>query len=201
MCTYIITCVPKLGNTILADNFASTSQSNYLADFNDLGFNFIGSKDLPPTCAFDPSTQIGTIAVPLHPLLKPLAQNGGGLPTHATQLTSPVTDAGYRFGSTTDERGAPRPYDFVSLSNASDSSDIGAFELGNPDLGMSQGGSGGATLSWPAYYGDFILQSSPNLASPNGWMTVTNVPLLNGNRFFVFLNTTGTVQFFRLMSR
>ena len=48
-----------------------------------------------------------------------------------------MTDQGYSFGSTTDERGAPRPYDFISIPTpGGDGSDIGAFELGSSDLGL-----------------------------------------------------------------
>jgi hypothetical protein len=42
---------------------------------------------------------------------------------------SPAIDQGYSFGLSTDQRGYQRPFDDPYVSNASDGSDIGAFEL------------------------------------------------------------------------
>ena len=65
------------------------------------------------------------------PLLGPLADNGGPTKTHALLEGSPAIDQGNSFGESTDQRGLPRPSDFVGIPNASggDGSDIGAFEL------------------------------------------------------------------------
>ena len=43
-----------------------------------------------------------------------------------------------------DQRGAPRPFDFASIPNAAggDGSDIGAFELGIPTLGIQASATG-----------------------------------------------------------
>jgi len=199
---YAITCQSSIGNTILADNFASGSDSNYFIGFIDEGANYLGTDD-PKFCAGNlPTTRVGTVPSPLHPQLGPLAQNGGGLPTHATRPNSPVTDAGSDFGSTTDQRGAPRPYDFISIPNymGGNGTDIGAFELGDPDLGLGQG-SNGVVLSWPAYYGDFTLQSTTNLASPDSWGSVTDLPVLIGNVFAVTNRSVGANRFFRLITR
>jgi len=194
-------CLNDIGNTILADNYADTSCSNFLMNFNDLGYNFIGSDDHVIPCPFGGTTIIGTIATPIHPQLKPLAQNGGGLPTHATTPASPVTDQGSSFGLTTDERGAPRPYDFNTIPNASggDGSDIGAFELGNPDLGGGQGGNK-ILLTWPAYYGDFTVQSTSNLLAPGSWSSVTDLPVIIGSVFVISNNPVGANGFYRLKS-
>src|SRR5437660_985242 len=55
--------------------------------------------------------------------------------TVALQCTSPATDKGNRFGLTTDQRGAVRPFDLSDsvYPNAvgGDGSDIGAFESQN----------------------------------------------------------------------
>jgi hypothetical protein len=201
-------CIIPIANTILADNYASTVQSNYLAGFEDQGYNFIGSDDVNPGCPWGPTTQVGTVASPISPGLGPLAQNGSGLPTHAPLLQttastpSPVIDAGYSFGLTTDERGAPRPYDFPSMANAAggDGSDIGAFELGSPDLGLNVIGAD-AVVSWPGSYGDFILQSSTVLEGSNNWTAVPNAPVLMGSQLVVTNRLTNPEVFFRLRSQ
>ncbi|HXR48046.1 MAG TPA: choice-of-anchor Q domain-containing protein [Candidatus Limnocylindrales bacterium] len=195
------TCVNTIGNTILADNFASTVESNYDVYFGDNGYNFIGSLDLLFPCGILPTTQVGTVAVPIHPQLGPLAQNGGGLPTHATSLTSPVTDQGYSFGLTTDERGAPRPYVFSSIPKPAggDGSDIGAFELGSSDLGLDTV-SNNLVLSWPAYYGDFTLQSATNLQGSNNWTDVPGTPIVVGSQLVVTNPITSALMFYRLIN-
>jgi len=65
-----------------------------------------------------------------HPGLGPLQDNGGPTQTHALLPSSPAIDKGSSFGSTTDQRGLPRPYDNPRIPNAEggDGSDIGAFE-------------------------------------------------------------------------
>lgn len=196
---YLIVCANQIGNTILADNFASTTCSNYYIDLEDDGYNFIGSQDIG--CLFGSSSIAGTIASPIHPQLGPLAQNGGGLPTHATTLTSPVTDQGYSFGLTTDERGAPRPY-VLGLSEPSggDGSDIGAFELGSSGLGMSKT-SNNIVLSWPAYYGDFALQFVTRLQGSNNWNYLSATPVQVGSQLVVTNPMTNAIVFFRLISQ
>lgn len=188
-----------IANTILADNFASTSYPNFWMAFQDMGFNFIGSDDCG-CCPWMPSSQVGG-KPPIHPLLGPLAQNGGGMPTHATRLTSPVTDQGSSL-LPTDERGAPRVYDWPLIPNApgGNGADIGAFELGSTDLGAAIV-SNNIVLSWPAYYGDFVLQSAANLQGSNVWSNVPGTPVVISNQF-VFTNaTSSTSQFYRLVNQ
>ena len=112
-----------------------------------------------------------------------------------------MTDKGKSFGLTTDERGAPRPYDFNSIPNApgGDGSDIGAFELGSSDLGLGMG-SNNVVLSWPAYYGDFTLQSTSNLLAPGSWMIVTDSPVIIGSVFAVTNIPIGAYRFYRLIN-
>jgi hypothetical protein len=201
---YSITCNNKIGNTILSDNYATSANTNYYAGFNDLGFNFIGTWDVLG-CSWPNSTQVGSIASPIHAYLAPLAQNGSGLPTHATVAMVPatVTDAGNSFGTYSDERGAPRPYDIPIVPNAigGDGSDIGAFELGSADLGLGMGGSSSnLVISWPAYYGDAVLQVSTNLHGSNIWGTAPDAPTLVGNLFVVTNRMTNRVMFYRLGS-
>jgi hypothetical protein len=195
-------CVCDIGNTILADNYADTSGSNYVSHFSDDGYNFIGSDDYP-LCSWSESVLVGTIALPIHSLLGPLMQNGGGLPTHATTLTSPVTDQGLNFGllfgETTDERGAPRPYVWsIPEPPGGDGSDIGAFELGSADLAAAISGNG-VVLSWPAWYGDFTLQSATSLKGANIWSDVPDTPVQVGNQVVVTNRTTNSLTFYRLV--
>jgi hypothetical protein len=192
-------CLNIIANTILADNYADTVYTNYLAEWTDLGYNFIGSEDYP-SCGFGPLSQVGVVAAPIHPQLGPLAQNGGGLPTHKTTLAGPVIDKGYSFGLTTDERGAPRPYSFgLPWAPGGDGSDIGAFERASTDLGMSQTNHN-AVLSWPAYYGDFVLQSTTNLLGTNNWSFVSVLPMQVGTNLTVTDPMTNALMFYRLIS-
>jgi CSLREA domain-containing protein len=72
------------------------------------------------------------------PLLAPLADNGGPTPTHAPAPVSPAVDRGTSDTALpavgprgSDQRGLPRPVDFLARANApgGDGADIGAFEL------------------------------------------------------------------------
>jgi hypothetical protein len=194
-------CINLIANSILADNYADTSYSNYYATWTDEGYNFIGSEDYLPDCGFGPTSRIGTIVAPIHPHPGPLAQNGGGLPTHATTLTSPVTDQGYSFGLTTDERGAPRPYVLGLTEPAGgDGSDVGAFELGKADLGMSKA-SNNLVLSWPAYYGDFSLQFATSLQGSNSWSYLSASPVQVGSQLVVTNPMTNSMMFYRLIGQ
>ncbi len=203
ICGYTISCNNPLANTILADNFATTRSSNYFAALKDIGYNFIGSDDFAP-CPWGPTSQVGTVPAPIHPLLGPLAQNGGGLPTHATRYSIPatVTDQGNSFGNPMDERGAPRPYIFPLIPEpaGSDGSDIGAFELGNTNLGAAVV-SNNLVLSWPASYGDFIVQSTPTLQGSNAWNNVSNAPVVISNQFVITIPITNGAQFYRMVSQ
>jgi hypothetical protein len=74
------------------------------------------------------------------PLLGPLQDNGGPTKTMAPAGGSPVINAGSAFGLTTDQRGAPRPFQFPGIQNAAggDGSDIGAYELALPDTKLTK---------------------------------------------------------------
>jgi hypothetical protein len=134
-----------------------------------------------------------------NPLLSPLADNGGLSATMAPLSGSPVLDQGKNSAPATDQRGAPRPFDFASIANAAggDGSDIGAFESGSPQLVIQKAGSA-AVLSWPSYYGGFIVQSVTNVLLSNAWTTVAGTPVVSGNQY-LFTNSpiTGN-KFYRL---
>jgi hypothetical protein len=200
VCGYTVgTCLDSFGNTVAAENYASTIYSNISVNVNDLGFNYFGDDNFVGGC-MTPLSRVGTLPSPLHPQLGPLLQNGGGLPTHAPMVGSPVIDWGFAFGTTTDERGAPRPYGSPAPGSGGDGSDVGAVEFGSPAMGMGKVGNG-VVISWPAYYGDFILQSGTNLNEPGNWSNVTNTPAVVNNQFTVTNGITGPRQFFRLINR
>jgi hypothetical protein len=124
-------------NTIIAQNSAtsgpdaSSGFASVPAPFTDKGGNLIGiagpgSGNTGFTAA---TTQTGTVATPLRPLLAPLANNGGptiGAPGLTQTLTteallpgSPALDKGVSAGApATDQRGVPR----------GSPPDIGAYE-------------------------------------------------------------------------
>ena len=61
-------------------------------------------------------------------MLGPLQNNGGPTQTHELLSGSPAIDKGDSFGLDKDQRGSDRPFDNAAITNASDGSDIGAFE-------------------------------------------------------------------------
>jgi hypothetical protein len=185
-------------NTLIARNTA-LSAPDLGGGFISGGYNFIGNSSGSGDAFLDGinNDQVGTSASPLDPQLSSLDDFGGSAPTHALLSGSPAIDQGKSFGLTTDQRGAPRPFDYPSVNNASggDASDIGAFESGRPQLNLRKDGTN-AVLSWPAYYGGFSLEFSTNFPSSSDWLLAdgsavvvdnqyqqTNSPIA-GNRFF-----------------
>lgn len=117
-----------LRNSIIAANTASTPDvSSSSGSLSSGGFNLIGNPG--PIAVNGTNDQKGTPAEPLDPLLFPLADNGGGTPTHALRVNSPALDTGSRFGAIADQRGATRPFDVASIAGPGDQSDIGAVEM------------------------------------------------------------------------
>lgn len=95
------------------------------------GFNL----DEDGSCHLDGGSDLNGAPAGLDPVLR---DNGGPTPTHALLSGSRAIDRGNSFGSTTDQRGLPRPSDFPSISNreGGDGSDIGAFELQAPPIDL-----------------------------------------------------------------
>jgi fibronectin-binding autotransporter adhesin len=180
-----------LGNTIVAGNTAADGPDGS-GTFTSENYNLIQTST---GMAINGSTTHNLIG--MNPLLGPLTNNGGPTRTCALRAGSPAIDQGKNFGPATDQRGAPRPFDFASITNAGggDGSDIGTFELGRPNLTIQQFATV-AVLYWPSYYSDFILQSVTDINASNSWAIVagtpvvvasqnvlTNGPIL-GNRFY-----------------
>lgn len=119
----------NVGSTIVANNSATGGTGPDLSGaFNSLDYNLFENTSgatFTGTTTHDITGQ--------DPQLLPLSPNGGPTETHALSSTSPAIDQGKSFGSTTDQRGQPRPFDIASIAPATggDNSDIGAFELQN----------------------------------------------------------------------
>jgi hypothetical protein len=185
----------NVSGTIIAGNTTSLLSPDVSGTFASGGYNLIATTN-GSTGFGARGDQLGSTNAPINALLGPLADNGGPTPTVSPLVNSPAVDKGSSFGLTTDQRGAPRPFDFSSITNAGgDGSDIGAFELGSPRLGIVWQPPN-AVISWPAYYGDFQLESVAALAASNHWTSVTNtvsndgsmnrvtIPASNGNEFY-----------------
>jgi hypothetical protein len=188
-----------LRNSIIAGNTAGSTGPDCSGAFISGGYNLIGQSN-GSTGWGALGDQVGTSMSPINPMLGSLKDNGGPTFTMAPlPPNSPVIDQGQSSGLTTDQRGAPRPFDFPSIPNApgGDGSDIGAFELGKPFMGMLRL-TNHIVLAWPAYYGEFTLQSSTNLATSKNWRTVPTTPVLVGNQFNVTDGATNGTKFYRL---
>ncbi len=121
-----------LRNSILAGNVGpnlrALAATDATATIKSLGYNL--SDDDGAGLLDHPTDQIET-----NPLLGPLQDNGGPTLTHALLPGSPAIDKGASSGSSTDQRGFPRPLDDPAIDNAQDGdgADIGAFELSLPE--------------------------------------------------------------------
>jgi len=187
---------PNVGNTIIAGN----SSSGGVGSGPDISGGIL-SSDYNLVQDTSGSTISGVTTHNItgqNPSLGPLQDNGGATLTRALLAGSPAIDKGRSFGLSTDQRGAPRPFDFASVPNAGggDGSDIGAFELGTPKLNIQQSGSNLA-LSWPSFYGGFGVQSSSNLNSQN-WSNELATPTVTGDQYVLLISPVGTNKFFRL---
>jgi hypothetical protein len=105
-------------NSIVANNTGGTVAAS-------LGYNLLGN--LIPSIG--PGDHIVNDVK-----LGPLQDNGGPTQTHALLPGSPAIDQGASSGSSTDQRGFPRPLDDLAIANVmgGDGADIGAFELSRP---------------------------------------------------------------------
>jgi hypothetical protein len=133
------------------------------------------------------------------PLLAPLRDNGGRTFTHGLLPGSPAIDKGVATGLTTDQRGEPRPFDFAAIANAAagDGSDIGAFELGRPQLAV-QRSTNSVVVSWLSNYAAYKLESATNLVPSTNWSVVTGSPTLNGTLYQQTVSPASGIRFYRL---
>jgi hypothetical protein len=181
----------SIGNTILK-SAGEASLLNQSGTVTSLGYNL--SSDNGGNVLTNSTDQVNT-----DPGVGPLQNNGGPTFTCGLLSNSPAIDAGKALGVTTDQRGAPRPYDFSTTANASggDGSDIGAFELGRPTLQIASANNS-AVQSWESYYGDFTLQMVTNVVAANDWMNVGSTPVLVGNQYVLTNGPIAGNKFYRL---
>lgn len=140
----------------------------------------------------------------IDPRLAPLRSNGGLTATHALLPSSPAIDQGNAGGLVVDQRGFARPRDIYGIPNASDGSDIGAFEF-SPQFVEFEAESGGITspmvvASDPlASQGKYIVSSVPNSGTAFYEFTIpvagayvmwcrVNAATYNSDSFFVLMD-------------
>jgi hypothetical protein len=115
---------------------AGNGSADLSGAFVSRGFNLIGSigNDIAVAAGFTNGVsgdQVGSMVRPIDARLGPLQNNGGPTLTHALLAGSPAIDKGSGGGSSADQRGHIRTFDFPTIANAAsgDGTDIGAFEL------------------------------------------------------------------------
>lgn len=114
-------------STILANNVDSSGNRDCRntdgGSIISLGYNLV---EVPDNCTFSGGDITG-----IDPLLGPLADHGGDTLTHAPLPGSPALDQGSCVSPTltADQRGWPRPMDILSIPNAADGCNIGAYEV------------------------------------------------------------------------
>jgi CSLREA domain-containing protein len=122
--------VTNIASSIVAGNIAPSMPDIWLASGSvvSAGFNLIGSSaDTGEPVAYHAADILDT-----PPMLGPLQDNGGPTLTHRLLGGSPAIDRGNSFGLLTDQRGFARIVDILSIPNAADGADIGAFESLGP---------------------------------------------------------------------
>lgn len=144
-----------LRNTLVAANVAAMAPDIF-GSVTSLGYNLLGVSDGSAGIADAANNDLaGSQALPLEPVLGPVANNGGLTPTMALLFTSPALQRGDASLSGTDQRGEPR--------SQGGRVDIGAFESvlvnGSPLFNLSSasvissdpsGGVRQVTFRWTA---------------------------------------------------
>lgn len=177
-------------NSIVAGNRNNQTLPDVSGAFTSNNFNFIGNVGAA-TGFNGMADQVGNAAAILDPRLLPLAVNGGTTPTHALKASSPAIDKGSSFGSTSDQRGNTRPFDFAGIAPAAggDNADIGAFErqaaqasntapiisAAPASLTISRNSSGSVTITAEDEEGDNLTLT--NTVQPGSGAISTTAPV------------------------
>lgn len=111
----------------LANSLIDQNQTQCIGSVYSQGYNLFGNGFDCDIYGTVEGNQIGVDA-----RLGSLGNYGGRTDTLPLLPSSPALDAGNCFGSTTDQRGFPRPSDLPDKPNVSDGCDIGAFEVQAP---------------------------------------------------------------------
>jgi uncharacterized delta-60 repeat protein/CSLREA domain-containing protein len=112
-------------NSIIARNTGNNSAqfADFAGTLNSQGYNLIGAVAGTTITGITTGNLLN-----LDPRLTPLSANGGRTLTHALRANSPAIDSGGSSETTIDQRGHPRPFNFISIPNAFNGNDIGALE-------------------------------------------------------------------------
>lgn len=196
-------------NSLVAANTTSNSGPDALGAFFSLGHNLLGRAD--SATGFTNGVNgdlVGSIDMPIDPVLGPLLDNGGPLPTMALLHGSPAIDSGDDrllgppFNLTNDERGFPR------LSGRH--IDIGAFEFQFGaqaptlfDVSATPAGQFGFAFTSGTAGATFSILSTTNISLPISAWTVLGQATPIGPTQFQFRDdqtSSNSQQFYRLSS-
>jgi hypothetical protein len=187
----------NFGNTLIAANSAG-SGPDVKGSLVSSDYNFIQNATAFSVSGSDTHTIYNQA-----PLLGPLQNNGGPLPTMALLPGSAAIDHGTNFGSYTDMRGRQRPFDLANIPNAAggDGTDIGAFEFipVAPVALRILRANASAVVSWPTNEPSFTLEASTNPTVPAAWAVVPGTPAMSNGQFIV-VEPLQARKFYRLRS-
>ncbi len=178
-------------NTIIAGNIDGGAYPDVYGAVNSQGHNFIGKTNF--SSGWIASDWVGSVALPLNPLLGPLKDNGGPTFTMALLPGSQAIDAGadsITNSLTTDQRGRPR--------KSSAHVDIGAYELILPLLSIALSADN-VVLSWSTNDSGFTLEARTDLSSAT-WSNAPGNLTIVGSQYSVTNSATSGNQFYRLRS-
>jgi hypothetical protein len=149
-------------NTIIAGN-TGNSPDVFGALFTSGSYNLIG--DGTGSSGFSTAAdQVGTAANPIDPMLGQLQDNGGPTPTRAPLPGSRAIDKGILSGGVpTDQRGLRRTFVNAGIAKPSggDGTDIGAVEVGSPDVVYVVGVD--HSLTQVSYAGSVVLSGAGSI--------------------------------------
>jgi predicted outer membrane repeat protein len=218
LCGGFQTC--QLWNSIVAENTSAGTSPDVSGFFFSRGYNLIGRADGSNNAFIhgQNNDQVGSVAAPIDPGLRPLGDNGGPTFTRALLPGSPALDKGNSFTTTTDQRGSLRPYDMPGVANASggDGADIGAYEVqaaallaavsrkthgtaGVFDIGLPLAGEPGVECRSSDGNHSLVFTFTNNLASGSASVTtgvgsLEGSPSFNGRTMTVNLTGVSDVQ-------
>jgi len=155
------------GDWVLRDTIVAEPKGDAESCLDNLdsgGYNL----DEDDSCGLEEGSDLVGFPAGLDPQLK---DNGGPTLTHALLAGSLAIDRGNSFGATTDQRGLPRPSNFLEISDkeGGDGSDIGAFELQAPTPPSTPPGASGGSSP-------ILVSETPTDRTPPGTRIVSGPP-------------------------
>ena len=196
----------RAGNNLFAGNHALPTTAvpsgpDVHGSLATQGHNLVATDD--GTCLFampDATDILGTVALPINPLLGPFQNHGGFIPTIVPQQGSPAIDAGTAVGLPFDAIGQTRPVVVSGIVNGGDGSDIGAFEVQcgtvRPLLQIAKL-LNNVIVTWPSPSYCFKLQTSPDMMN---WTDYAGSVDVVGGMNQVVVAAQPNKMFYRLVS-